>query len=117
MATEQAATSPDVREISPDDLRAAQLLWVSVDSPWVNTVDPHRFSTTVEPIRQFDPRSVFSTHLPPAHGMNATLLDFLDVAPGTSPFVGPDQSALEALLATFEPPTQPAPAEAPAVPT
>jgi hypothetical protein len=49
--------------------------------------------------------------------MNATLFDFLDVAPGTSPFVGPDQAALEALLATFEPPTQPAPAEAPAVPT
>ncbi len=125
MATEQAATASDVREISSDDLRAAQLLWASVDSPWLNMVDPQRFSATVEPVRQFNPRAVFSTHLPPAHGMNATLLDFLDVAPGTSPFVGPDQAALEALLATFEPPTQPttqpptqpAPAEAPAVPT
>jgi hypothetical protein len=117
MATEQAATAPDVREISPDDLRAAQLLWASVDSPWVETVDADRFSATVEPVRRFDPRSVFSTHLPPAHGMNSTLLDFLDEVPGRSPFIGPDQAALEALLATFEPPTQPTPQEAPVVPT
>jgi hypothetical protein len=125
MATEQAAGAPDVREVSPDDLRAAQLLWASVDSPWVETVDPERFRASAEPVRRFSPRSVYSTHLPPAHGMNTTLLDFLDVAPGTSPFVGPDQAALEALLATFEPPGAPpaqpaperAPEAAPAVPT
>ena len=113
MSSEQAATAPDVREISPDDLRAAQLLWASVDSPWVETVDPERFRRTVDPVREFNPRSIFSTHLPPAHGMNTTLLDFLDVAPGTSPFVGPDQAALEALLATFEPPTAPSPVKEP----
>jgi hypothetical protein len=109
MPTEAAATAPDVREVSPDDLRAAQLLWTSVDSPWVETVDPDRFRRTIEPVRRFDPRAVFSTHLPPAHGMNATFVDFLEAAPGLSPFVGPDQAALEVLLASFEPPGQPAP--------
>ena len=33
----------------------------------------------------------------------ATLLDTLESAPDTDPFVGPDQAALEALLAQFEP--------------
>jgi hypothetical protein len=105
MADPQAATAPDVHGVSADDLRAAQLLWTSVDSPWVESVDPERFRRTVEPVRSFDPSVVYSTHLPPAQGLNDVLLDFLDVAPGLAPFVGPDQVALEALLATFEPPS------------
>ena len=39
LRAEDAAAAPDVREASPDDLRAGQLLWAGVDSPWVRTVD------------------------------------------------------------------------------
>jgi hypothetical protein len=49
--------------------------------------------------------------------MTGTLLDLLEVVPGRSPFVGPDQAALEALLASFEPPGQPSGEAAPVVPT
>ncbi|ANH36753.1 hypothetical protein I601_0300 [Nocardioides dokdonensis FR1436] len=44
-----------------------------------------------------------STHLPSARGVNRTLLDMLDEAPDSPRFVGPDQAALEAMLAQFEP--------------
>jgi hypothetical protein len=49
------------------------------------------------------PSAVLSTHLPPAlHGTDA-LLDNLRLAPGTEPFTGPDQRALEEMLAGFAP--------------
>lgn len=43
-----------------------------------------------------------SSHLPPAHGLLAELSDMLAAAPDAGPFVGPDQQALEQMLATFE---------------
>ena len=49
------------------------------------------------------PSAVLSTHLPPAlHGADA-LLDTLRLAPGAEPFTGPDQRALEEMLAGFAP--------------
>ena len=99
------ACAPDVRAVSPDDLRAGQLLWAGVDSPWVHNVDAASYRATIEPVHRLDPAAVFSSHLPPASGLNAALLEMLDQAPGCPPFLGPDQSALEAMLATFEPVT------------
>jgi hypothetical protein len=46
---------------------------------------------------------VLCTHLPPARTATARLLDTLQTAPEVDPFVGPDQAALEALLAQMEP--------------
>jgi len=48
---------------------------------------------------------ILSTHLPPASGLNGALFDMLHEAPEAPAFVGPDQKALEAMLASFEPPT------------
>ena len=42
-AAADARTSPacdDVRAVPPSDLQAGQLLWATVDSPWVHRVDP-----------------------------------------------------------------------------
>jgi hypothetical protein len=47
--------------------------------------------------------AVFSTHLPPVQQPDDRLYETVLLAPETRPFVGPDQAALEALLATFEP--------------
>ena len=46
---------------------------------------------------------ILSTHLPPAAGHLAEFLDVLEEVPQTAPWVGPDQQALEAMLAQFEP--------------
>jgi hypothetical protein len=54
-------------------------------------------------LRELDPPVVLCTHLPPAHAAAAQLLDTLETAPDVDPFVGPDQVALEKLLAEFEP--------------
>jgi hypothetical protein len=50
-----------------------------------------------------NPLRLLSTHLPPAAGRTSAYLDMLATAPATDPFVGPDQAALEAMLASFEP--------------
>jgi hypothetical protein len=46
---------------------------------------------------------IYSTHLPPVQQPDDRLFETVLLAPQTNPFVGPDQAALEALLATFQP--------------
>ncbi|GLX22117.1 MBL fold metallo-hydrolase [Streptomyces lavendulae] len=103
LPTADLATCPDVAEVPAEDLKAAQLLWASVDSPWAQTVDPDRFLATADPVRSADPGTVLSTHLPPATGLTPRLLDTLTAVPGLTPFTGPDQAALEQMLAAFAP--------------
>ena len=47
--------------------------------------------------------AIFSTHLPPVQQPDDRLFETVLLAPGMPPFVGPDQAALEALLANFAP--------------
>ncbi|MFJ9744002.1 MBL fold metallo-hydrolase, partial [Streptomyces sp. NPDC101166] len=101
LPTAELATSADARALG--DLSPAQLLWASVDSPWIHLVDTEKYLSTVDPIRRLDPSGVYSTHLPPAVGMNDRLFDMAVTAPGAPAFVGPDQRALQAMLAQFEP--------------
>jgi len=103
LPTVALATAHDAAAVSPNDLRAAQLLWATVDSPWVHYVDPVRFADSFEPLREFDPTLILSTHLPPITGNPAHLFDELLDAPQADPFVGPDQVALEAMLGQFQP--------------
>ncbi|MFU8875644.1 hypothetical protein [Micromonospora sp. SL4-19] len=79
------------------------MLWATVDSPWVHTVDPARFLATLQPLRAMDPAAILSTHLPPAVGCTSDLLDTIAAAPYADPFVGPDQAALQQMLAGFDP--------------
>ncbi|QGV82259.1 MBL fold metallo-hydrolase [Streptomyces ficellus] len=99
----ELAEGDDAGALVPEQLRAAQLLWASVDSPWVHTVDVGKYLATVQPLREMDPEVVLSTHLPVAGGLTSRMLDTISSAPGTDPFVGPDQRELERMLAGFEP--------------
>lgn len=103
MPTPGLAAASDVREIPAADLEAAQLLWATVDSPWVHFADSDRYLDSVRAMRALEPEAVYSTHLPPAVGIAQSLCDMLAAAPDTDPFVGPDQRVLEAMLATFQP--------------
>lgn len=110
LTSAELAESPDVDTASADELRGGQLLWATVDSPWVHQVDPVRYRDTLDPLRAMQPSALLSTHLPPAVGRTEQFLDLLAEAPQADPFIGPDQRALEELLATFEPdPTVPVP--------
>jgi len=100
----EAALADDVSDLPAGEIAAAQQLWATVDSPWVHTLDRQRFADSLAAFGT--PEVVLSTHLPPARGRSATFLDTLRAVPELPPFVGPDQAALEALLAGFEPPQQ-----------
>jgi glyoxylase-like metal-dependent hydrolase (beta-lactamase superfamily II) len=103
MPTAELATCSDVGHVSVADLRAGQLLWATVDSPWVHTVDQAKYLDSLATVRAVDPAMMLSTHLPPAAGRTHEFLDMLAAAPGADPFIGPDQAALEQMLASFEP--------------
>jgi hypothetical protein len=103
LAGADLAGSENITAAPADELAAAQLLWASVDSSWVHNVDRTRFEATFDPLRRFDPSWIFSVHLPPIRDSLDRLLQTLRGAPDMPQFVGPDQVALEAMLASFEP--------------
>jgi hypothetical protein len=92
MPSAQLAECSDVGEVPADQLRSGQLLWATVDSPWVHTTEAAGYLRTIQPVRDMDPAVILSTHL-------------LASAPHADPFIGPDQQALEKMLASFEPVT------------
>ena len=103
LSTAEQALADDIAAVPSDDLVAGQRLWATIDSPWISSVERNAFRASLQPLRQLDPSVVLCTHLPPAHAAVARLLDTLETAPDADPFIGPDQAALEALLAEFEP--------------
>jgi glyoxylase-like metal-dependent hydrolase (beta-lactamase superfamily II) len=107
LATPELASGMDVRDVSAADLLAGQLLWAAIDSPWVHNTDARRYLQTVRSMQAIDAEVILSTHLPPATGLGTQLFDMLARAPGADPFVGPDQHALQQMLATFEPAVAP----------
>ena len=87
-------------DLSEDQLRSGQVLWATMDSPWLHTVDSGLLARELDAIRLMDPTLVLSSHLPVATGdLVGRLLETLAAVPGTQPFAGPDQVALEQMLA------------------
>ncbi|WIX76674.1 MBL fold metallo-hydrolase [Amycolatopsis carbonis] len=103
MPSAELATCSDIGDTPSSDVRAAQLLWATVDSPWVHIVDRVGYLDTLTPLQTLDPAMLLSTHLPPALRRTPEYLEMLAVAPESEPFIGPDQAALEQMLAGFEP--------------
>jgi len=103
LPTPELASAHEATAANPSDLRTAQLLWATVDSPWVHTVDPAKYAASFQPLRDFGPSAIFSTHLPPVTANTAAAFTTLLDAPHADPFTGPDQAALEAMLRNFQP--------------
>jgi flavorubredoxin len=82
-----------------ESLRKAMAFWATVDAPWLHTVDKSLFAESLGRIRDMSPKLILSAHLPVACEMTNELLENLGSAPEAKPFVGPDQQALEAMLA------------------
>ncbi len=89
-------------DLSEEQLRQSQMFWVMADSPWLCRVDRDRFGRDLDAVRGLAPSSVLSSHLPAASGATlGRMLANLEAATGGEPFVGPDQAALEQLLASM----------------
>ncbi len=86
-------------EVPEGDLAEGTIGWASADCPWVHLVESGVFSQSLDWIRQMAPKMILSAHLPPAQGKNEKLLDLLARVPTSTPFVAPNQTALEQILA------------------
>jgi glyoxylase-like metal-dependent hydrolase (beta-lactamase superfamily II) len=85
----------NVDEVTEEDLAQGMISWASGDSPWVHMVEAGQFNRTLDKILQLAPKGIFSAHLPPALGKTERLLELLSKVPASTPFVAPNQTALE----------------------
>lgn len=92
----------DVRDIAEADLAQGMAGWASADSPWIHLVEAGRFSKELDKIRRIEPKLICSAHLPPASGKTEYLLGVLEKLPDSTPFITPDQTALEQILAQIK---------------
>jgi glyoxylase-like metal-dependent hydrolase (beta-lactamase superfamily II) len=85
--------------VPADALRDGMVGWATIDAPWLHGTDPAAFGTALDGFRGLSPERVLSSHLPPAEGMLETMTAHLAAAIDAPAFVGPDQAALEAMMA------------------
>lgn len=94
--------------IDPADLRWLWLthtdpdhiggVWRLLDAPWLHRVDRAAFADALDEVRRLSPPIVLSSHLPMAPGMLERFLTTLAQVPDRTPFLAPDQAALQAML-------------------
>jgi flavorubredoxin len=90
----------DARELNAEELGRGQVLWTTVDSPWLHKVNEKMFMEELQTIRSMAPSLVLSAHLPPAPGaLTERMLQSLAQAMRAPRFVGPNQAALEVMIA------------------
>jgi hypothetical protein len=90
----------DTADLALTDLRDGQITWATIDAPWLQFVDERKFAANVNNVGRLEPSIVLSAHLPPARDMTQTLCENLIAARQAPAFEGPDQAALERMLAT-----------------
>jgi hypothetical protein len=82
-----------------EELLSGQVLWETVDSPWLHKVDQRKFAAELSEIRSMAPSRILSSHLPQATSLTEAFLTNLASVPDSAPFIGPNQPALEAMVA------------------
>jgi flavorubredoxin len=92
-------------DLSGQELRQGQVLWATIDSPWLHNVDRAGFATALDRVRHSEPTTILSSHLPAAPGtMIDQFIRSLEAVPAAIPFHGPDQVALQAMLTQMKAP-------------
>ncbi len=92
------APAEDVADIPEQAFGQGFALFNSANHPWTALVDRDKFAGELERIRRLQPKTILSTHLPPARGKTEALLSALAEIPGMDRFVGPDNEAVQAML-------------------
>jgi glyoxylase-like metal-dependent hydrolase (beta-lactamase superfamily II) len=86
-------------DVPPAALREGMVTWLTVDSPWIHGVDPHKLARAARLVAELAPKTILSAHLAPARGLTQALTENVLCAPSATPFTGPDQAAFEHMLA------------------
>lgn len=94
-----SAPALDAADVPASALRDGMITWATIDAPWLAWLRPDAFARELARVRSLGAPLVLSTHLPPARGITERLLDVLRDARTAPPWVGPDQAALEEMLA------------------
>lgn len=94
-----AEPAEDAAEVSGDALRDGLVGWATIDAPWLHGTEPAAFARALGAFRDLSPERVLSSHLPPAEGLLDTMAAHLSAALDAPAFEGPDQAALEAMMA------------------
>jgi hypothetical protein len=89
----------DAGQIPNNLLLEGMGLWTSVDAPWLRQVEGTHLRRSIAALRGLQPDIVLGSHLPPARGDLDRLLAGLAAAVEAPAFVGPDQQALERMMA------------------
>ena len=89
----------NANDINQETLREGSITWASIDAPWLGKINTDIFANTLSEIENLNANTILSSHLPVAKGMNKTLLGLLAEAQHAPEFVGPDQAALEKMMA------------------
>lgn len=87
------------QDMSAMALREGIVGWAAIDAPWLRRMPAAYLATGFGMLRDFAPETVLSSHLPPATGMIDALFQHLIDAREGQPFVGPDQAAMERMMA------------------
>jgi glyoxylase-like metal-dependent hydrolase (beta-lactamase superfamily II) len=97
-----AAPVETAGEIDRSSLAEGLILWSTIDSPWVRTVDRDLFARSLTGIDGLGASRILGSHLPPAEGMTGHLLELVRRVPDADPWLAPDQQALDAILAQVQ---------------
>ena len=91
-------------ELKENVLRDGQHLWATIDSPWLHKVKLDNQSMELDLIRRMAPALILSSHLPAASAaLTDRMLSNLAGAPGSAPFIGPNQAGLQKMLEQLSP--------------
>lgn len=90
----------ETTDVPAEELRHGMLTWASVDAPWLGLVTREAFHQRLHELRALNPSRLLSSHLPEVkRAQFNSVFDTVADAPDTSRFVGPDQAAIEAMMA------------------
>lgn len=89
-------------EVPADLLHERQVLWATIDMPWLHGVNGTWLSSALDEIRRMAPAAILGSHLPPAFGRIEPMLDALVAAHRGPEFAAPDQDALDAMAMAEE---------------
>jgi len=90
---------PSAQDVACDVLIEGFGMFNKGNHPWVHLVDENKLGSVLNVIKEMNPHTILSGHLPPASGMVDWFLETMSQLPATDPFVGPNQLEIEQIMA------------------
>lgn len=94
----------DAAEVPAEALAGGMAGWAALDSPWTELVDGERFGRVIDRVRQLQPTSILSSHLPAARGTSLeSFLSVLASVPDVEHAPAPSVEEFQQMLAAMAP--------------